>query len=104
MSLVNEGDILMVDFPGPGRHPAVVISDQVLINSSTEVVVALVTTRIRGYSVEWPIAGHGLAESVVRCDNLFTIRKADLGERLGTLGVEELDEVRRRVGTALGIA
>lgn len=76
MSLVNEGDILMVDFPGPGRHPAVVISDQVLINSSTEVVVALVTTRIRGYSVEWPIAGHGLAESVVRCDNLFRGRSS----------------------------
>ena len=67
-------------------------------------VVALLTTRIRGYSVESPILGHGLRESVVRCDNLFTIRKKDLGERLGTLVLEELAEVRRCVGAALGIA
>lgn len=104
MPLIGEGDIFMVDFPAHGAHPAVVISDQILINSSTEVVVALLTTRIRGYSVESPIVGHGLRESVVRCDNLFTIRKKDLGERLSTLGLEELAEVRRCVGAVLGIA
>lgn len=54
--------------------------------------------------MEFPIVGHGLRESVVRCDNLFTIRKKDLGERRGRLGLEELAELRRRVGAALGIA
>ncbi len=40
----------------------------------------------------------------MRCDNLFTIRKKDLGERLSTLGLEELAEVRSCVGAVLGIA
>ncbi len=43
----ERGDVLTVDFPVPGRHPAVVISDQVLINSSTEVVVSMSTARVR---------------------------------------------------------
>lgn len=68
----------------------------------SQVVVALVTSTIRGLPTEVPIGPeHGLArESVINCDNLFTVPKAALGRRRGQLGPGEL----RELGSALAIA
>lgn len=64
------------------------------------VIVALITTRVRGLPTEVPLGTpHGLVEgSVINTDNLLTIPKAALARHRGTLGpaeVHALDEALR---------
>jgi mRNA interferase MazF len=68
----------------------------------SNVTVAAVTGTVRGLPTEVPLGpAHGLArESVVNCDNLFTIPKSSLADRRGELDAEALD----RLGSALRIA
>jgi mRNA interferase MazF len=65
-------------------------------------VVALITSTIREVPTEVPVGSeHGLArDSVINCDNLFTIPKAALGARRGQLDPVGL----RALGDALAIA
>jgi mRNA interferase MazF len=69
------------------------------------VVVAAVTGTIRDLPTEVPVGPeHGLnRESVVNCDNLFTIPKSALGRRRGELGPVELERLRSAVVLALGL-
>ncbi len=60
----------------------------------------MVTTTVRGLPAEVDVGpAHGLArDSVVNCDNLFTIPKAAVGRRRGTLAprdVARLDDALR---------
>jgi mRNA interferase MazF len=89
---VNRGDVYEIDAPGPGRRPVVILTRDVAIPVLANVTTATVTTRIRGVPTEVLLAEEqGLAEeSVVNCDNLFTVPKRTLGRRLGALGPEEL--------------
>jgi mRNA interferase MazF len=66
------------------------------------VTVAAVTGTVRALPTEVPVGReHGLArESVVNCDNLFTIPKSSVGRRRGALDPESL----RRLRSALLIA
>jgi mRNA-degrading endonuclease toxin of MazEF toxin-antitoxin module len=52
-----------------------------------------------------PVGGeHGLArESVINCDNLFTVPKAALGRRRGQLEPAELRALGEALTVALGI-
>jgi mRNA interferase MazF len=88
-----------------GRHPVVVITRDTAIPLLANVVVALVTSTIRGLPTEVPLGTeHGLArESVVNCDNLFTIPKRALGRRRGELGDSDLDALRDALTIALGL-
>lgn len=67
--------------------------------------VALVTGTVRGLPTEVPLgAEQGLArESVVNCDNLFTIPKQALGRRRGTLGPAENARLDEALRIALGL-
>ena len=64
--------------------------------------VAGITSRIRGLATEVPVGrAEGLAhESVVNCDNLFTLPKSGFGPYRGSLG----PEASRRLDAALRIA
>ncbi len=99
---MTRGDVHEVEAPGPGRRPVVIVTRAVAIPVLASVTVAAVTTRVRGLRTEVPLGfEHGLAEEcVVNCDNLFTVPKAALGRRLGTLGPVEL----RRLDSALRVA
>lgn len=68
----------------------------------TNVTVAAITATVRGLPTEVPVGTeHGLLrESVVNCDNLFTIPKTALDKRRGTLDAAAL----ARLNSALGIA
>ena len=67
--------------------------------------VAGVTGTIRDLPTEVPVReGEGLArESVINCDNLFTIPKSSLGRRRGSLGPELLERLRRALLIALDL-
>lgn len=69
----------------------------------SQVVVALVTSRIRDLPTEVPVGReHGLArESVVNCDNLFTVPKQALGTRRGLLDPPALRALREALVIAL---
>jgi mRNA interferase MazF len=69
----------------PSGRPVLVLTRELVIAQRTQVTVAPVTSTVRGLSVEAPM-GHanGLGQdSVVNCDNIVTIPKAALGERVG---------------------
>ncbi|HEX9415375.1 MAG TPA: type II toxin-antitoxin system PemK/MazF family toxin [Gaiellaceae bacterium] len=87
---------------GARRGPVVVLTRESAVPLLANVTVAAITTRIRGLMTEVPVdERHGPdRESVVNCDNLFTIPKSALERRRG-----ELDpEATARLRTALMIA
>jgi mRNA interferase MazF len=102
---VNRGDVYDVDWPGAGRHPAVIATRQTAIAYLTNVTMALVTSRVRGLPTEVEVRSEqGLAEgSVVNCDNLLTVPKAALAARRGALGRAELDALDDALRIALGL-
>jgi mRNA interferase MazF len=69
------------------------------------VTVAAVTGTIRGLPTEVPLGpDHGLSrESVVNCDNIFTIPKSALGRRRGSVDSASLGRLRKALRIALDI-
>ena len=98
---MNRGAIHDIDLP-VGRHPGVIITRDSAIPVLRHVVVALITSTIRDLPTEVPVGhDHGLDhDSVVNCDNLFTVPKKALGPRRGQLDPVAL----RRLRDALTIA
>ena len=68
-------------------RPVLVLTREMVIAQRTQVTVAPVTSTARGLSVEIPVGrANGLGhDSVVNCDNIVTIPKTALGERIGYL-------------------
>lgn len=69
------------------------------------VTVAAVTSTVRALPTEVRVGReHGLArQSVVNCDNLFTIPKQGLGRRRGALDSESLHRLRAALMIALDL-
>ena len=69
------------------------------------VTVAAITTRIRGLTTEVHIdERHGLeSDSVINCDNLFTVPKSALGRLRGELDPEAAARLREALMTALDL-
>lgn len=68
-------------------RPVLVLTRELVIPQRTQITVAPVTSAARGLSVEITV-GHanGLGhDSVVNCDNIVTVPKAAIGERIGYL-------------------
>ena len=82
-----------------------IVTRSVAIPVLKSVVVALVTSTIRGIRTEVPLGpDQGLArECVANCDNLFTIPKRALGRLRGDLDPESLDRLRSALRTALDL-
>jgi mRNA interferase MazF len=83
----------------------VVVTRDRAIPYLSSVCVALVTSRVRGVPTEVAVGpAHGLVrESVINCDNLFTVRKRDLGPRRGALGPVDLGRLRTALRIALDL-
>jgi mRNA interferase MazF len=64
-----------------------VLTRELVIPERTQITVAPVTSTARGLSVEIPVGqDNGLGhDSVVNCDNIITIPKTAIGERIGYL-------------------
>lgn len=103
MSLIDRGDIFDADIPGLGVRPVVIITRQVAIPVLSAVAVAMITSTVRGIPSEVPLnPEHGLKRScAANCDNLFTLAKARLHNRLGSLPVEDLDRLDNALRFAL---
>jgi mRNA interferase MazF len=93
-----------VESPGR-RRPVVVLTRDRAIPVLANVTVAAVTGTIRELPTEVPVGTkQGLSrESVVNCDNLFTIPKQALGRRRGELDPESLHRLRAALMIALDL-
>jgi mRNA interferase MazF len=81
----------------------VVVTRESAIPVLSQVVVALVTSKIRELPTEVSVGReHGLArDSVINCDNLFTVPKQALGARRGQLDPADLRSLRHALVIAL---
>jgi mRNA interferase MazF len=107
---VKRGELYRVYRPGgdPKQYRTfVIVSRQVLIDSQfSTVVCAPVFSHGEGLSTQVPVGpDEGLKHpSWIMCDNLVSLRKADLTQFLGSLGGDRLAELERALRVALDLA
>ncbi len=87
------------------RRPVVLVSRHEAYAVRALVIVAPVTTTIRGFAVEVKIGrAEGLPRmGVVNCDWLVTVPKEDLIERGGSLSASKLQQLDDALRFALGL-
>ncbi len=106
---MRRGELYRVHRPGgdPKQYRAfVVVSRQVLIDSKfSTVVCAPVFTNGEGLSTQIPVGPEeGLKHpSWIMCDNLVSLRKADLTHYVGSLSRSKLDELGQALTMALDL-
>lgn len=105
MARVNRGDIWLYDFKPPDkRRPVVVLTRQEVIGLLRTVLVAPVTTTIRGIPSEVPVGPpEGLRRpSVVNLDHVQTVALRRLSKRIGHLDPDKMHEVCVALSVAVG--
>jgi len=87
-----------------GRHPVCVLTRDAAIPALDNVVVATITSRIRGVESEVPLGVEdGMPrECVISLDNLRTVPKRLLVEPITKLGSERIDRLCRALADASG--
>lgn len=90
--MVKRGQVCWLELETEGRHPVCVLTRDEVLGSLRNVVVAIVTGRIRGLDSEVTLgAEDGMPrECVISLDNLRTVPKALLTEPITMLGPEKL--------------
>ena len=105
MAEVNRGEIWQFSFPSPNRRrPVLVLTRQEVIGHLHSVIVAPITTTIRGIPTEVVIGPEsGLkTTSAINLDNLATVPKEGLRSFIGTVSPQVLAAVRAALLFALG--
>ena len=103
---VRRGDVYWAKFPAPvGRRPVVLISRDEAYAIKTRVTVVVVTRTIRGIPTEVRVGPtQGLPKvGVANADELVTIPRTVLQERISTLPKPKLDELDDALRFALGL-
>jgi mRNA interferase MazF len=98
--VVRKGEVWWASLPKPaGRRPVVVLSRDDANRVRDRVIVAPVTTRIRGVPSEVSLGREdGLPkECVANVDTVTTIPKSDLAERISFLAAHKVMELERAV-------
>ena len=102
---VARGEIWMYRFREPDkRRPVVILSRSSILGLLHTVIVASVTSTIRGAPSEVPV---GVAEgwkhdSVVTLDHVHTVERSRLERRLGSLSEDRMRAVCRALAIATG--
>lgn len=101
---MKRGDVCWVDLPEEKRRPAVVLTRAEAIPVMGKVVVAYLTTTIRGIPTEVPldVADGVPRECVISLDNLRTVNRALLGEPIANLSGARMHEVCGALAIATG--
>ncbi|MGH2450109.1 MAG: type II toxin-antitoxin system PemK/MazF family toxin [Candidatus Limnocylindria bacterium] len=87
------------------RRPVVVVSRDDGRGVRQRATVATITTRVRSLPTEVPLdQADGMeVPCVVNCDDLATLNKSRLGERIGRLSGARLDALHRSLAFALAL-
>ena len=107
---IKRGDIFWVDFD-PSRateiqkkRPSLVCSHDILNENSSRIIVAPITSNLkRVYSFEYEIKNHSSIKGKVMLDQLRTIDKSRLGDRMGDLSLKMMQEIDIMLKFILGI-
>ena len=100
--MVTRGDVRWLELPDEGRRPVCVLTRPALIAVLANVTVALVTRTVRDIPTEVRLdEGDGMpAECAISLDNVRTVPKRLLGERLVALDGTRMHAVCRALATA----
>lgn len=101
---MKQYEIRWADLPAPiGRRPVLLLTRTPAYAYLNKVIVAEVTSTIRGIPQEVPLSKkEGLARaSVADLDNIHVVPKALLSDRIGALAGDREREVKRALGYAL---
>lgn len=92
---MTRGEVWWGDVPGLGRRPVLVLTRDTAIPLLTDVVVALLTTNIRGIPTEVVLdQSDGVPRtSAVTFDNIYTVSKRQLVRRITGLSNARLEQV-----------
>ena len=111
--MVRQGEIYWIDLGSPDgsepayRHPHIVIQNNIFNSSSinTVVVCALTSNLKRGMSPGNVTLKKGEAnlpkKSVVNITQIYTVNKADLSEKIGTVSQERMKEILQGINLLL---
>ena len=112
--MLTSGDVVMIDLGTPTareagfRHPAVVVTAQRVIDGGANVVqVVPLTSQVRGFASEVeidPDPSNGLdRRSAVQCQHVRAVATSRVEDRLGSIGVAALTQVREVLGLILDV-
>ena len=104
MEAVKQYEIWWASLPKPaGRRPVLLLSRDDGYAYLNKVLVIEITTRVRNIPVEVALGRReGLLRTcVVNCDNVHTVRRESLRQRIGALAPSRYVEVKRALGHAL---
>jgi mRNA interferase MazF len=102
--VVNRGEVWWVEHPEAGRRPACVLTRQAAIPVLTSVLVAPATRTIRGIPTEVVLTrDDGMsADCALSLDNVASVPKALLTERITRIADARLDELCGALRAATG--
>jgi mRNA interferase MazF len=103
---VRRGEVWWAELSPPiGRRPVVLLSRDVAYRVRTSITVAIVTRVARNIPVEVPLGPEdGMPQQcVVNLDDILTIPKARLAERITTLSPQKMTAVARAIIFALDL-
>ena len=103
---MRRGEVRWAELPLPiGRRPVVLLSRDVAYRVRTSVTVALVTRVVRNIPVEVPLGPEdGMPRHcVTNLDDIITIPKHRLGERITMLSLQKMADVARAIVFALDL-
>lgn len=101
---MNHGEVWWVEHPDAGRRPACILTRQAAIAVLNAVLVAPATRTIRDIPTEVPLStDDGMpADCVLSFDNLTTVPKALLTERITVVPAERREELCAALRVATG--
>lgn len=103
---MQRGEVWWADLPPPiGRRPVVLLSRDVAYRVRTSITVGIVTRIARNIPVEVPLGiEDGMPQQcVVNLDDILTIPKARLTERITMLSPQKMTAVARAIIFALDL-
>ena len=103
---MRRGEVWWAELPPPiGRRPVVLLSRDAAYRVRTSVTVGMVTRTIRAIPVEVPLGTEdGMPEQcVVNLDDILTVPKARLVERITTLSPQKMIAVAKAIIFALDL-
>lgn len=103
---MERGEVRWADLPPPvGRRPVLLLSRDAAYQVRTSVTVAAITRTIWGIPVEVLLdEGDGMpTRCAVNLDDILTIPKAVLGDRITALSPEKMAHVRKAIFFALDL-
>jgi len=103
--VVKRGDVYWLELPDERRRPVCVLTREAALPVLRNVTVALVTRTVRDIPTEVPLTerNDGMpADCAISLDNLRTIPKAMLTERIASLSGTQMHEVCTALDIAAG--